>query len=56
VVVSASSVYQYVLFASEMPTRFGRLIRLPHWTRRPQAVGPAASVYRKRTSTIEMLI
>jgi hypothetical protein len=38
-----------------MLTEFEGLIRVFHWTRRPQAVVPAASVRRKSTSTIEML-
>ena len=54
VVVSASSVYRDDSFASEMLTEFKELIPSPHWTRRVQAVVPAALVYRKRFSTVEM--
>jgi hypothetical protein len=56
VMVSASSVYRDDSFASEMLTEFKELIRLSHWTRRAQAIVPAALVYRKRRSPVEMLI
>jgi hypothetical protein len=54
-IVSNVFSFEMVPFTSEMLTKSEGLIRSSHWTRHPQAVVPAASVYRKRTSTAQII-